>query len=114
MFDFPQENCMYSTNVPRRLLLVVLTFATVFLISLPVLAQQDQGRIGGVIKDANGAIVPGASILVKNDRTGEERTATSTDSGSYIVSGLRPSTYTITASAQNLNVHAANIQLLAG
>jgi hypothetical protein len=37
---------------------VVLTFATVFLISLPVLAQQDQGRIGGVIKDANGAIVP--------------------------------------------------------
>ena len=108
---------MYSTNVPRRLhqcLLVVLTFATVFLIDLPVQAQQDQGRIGGVINDANGAIVPGASILVKNERTGEERTATSTDSGSYIVSGLRPSLYTVTASAQNLNVRATNVQLLAG
>ena len=104
---------MYSTNVPRRLLLVVLTFATVFLISLPVLAQQDQGRIGGVVKDANGAIIPGASILVKNDRTGEERTATSTESGSYIVSGLRPSVYTVTASAQNLNVRATSVQLLA-
>src|SRR6185369_6163937 len=116
MFDFPQENCMYSTNVPRRLrqcLLVVLTFATVFLISLPVLAQQDQGRIGGVIKDANGAIVPGASVLVKNERTGEERTATSTDSGSYIVSGLRPSTYTVVASGQNLSVRATGVQLLA-
>jgi len=104
---------MYSTNVPRRLLLVVLTFAAVFLISLPVMAQQDQGRIGGVVKDANGAIIPGASILVKNDRTGEERTATSTESGSYIVAGLRPSVYTVTASAQNLNVRATSVQLLA-
>ena len=107
---------MYSTNVPRRLrqcMLVVLTFATVFLISLPVLAQQDQGRIGGVVKDANNAVVPGASILVKNERTGEERTATSTDAGSYIVSGLRPSVYSVTASAQNLSVRATGVQLLA-
>src|ERR1051326_930594 len=106
MIYFPQENCMYSTNVPRRLqpLLVV----------LPVQAQQDQVRIAGVVKDANGAVVPGASVLVKNDRTGEERTATSTESGSYIVPGLRPSVYTVTASAQNLNVRAANVQLLAG
>src|SRR5690242_4584519 len=117
MIYFSQENRMYSTNVPRRLqplLVVVLTIATVFLIGLPVQAQQDQGRITGVVKDANGAVVPGASVLVKNDRTGEERTATSTESGSYIVSGLRPSLYTVTASAQNLNVRAANVQLLAG
>ena len=58
--------------------------------------------------------MPGASIVVKNERTGEERTATSTDSGSYIVSGLRPSLYTVTASAQNLSVRATNVQLLAG
>ncbi|HEY4425942.1 MAG TPA: carboxypeptidase regulatory-like domain-containing protein [Pyrinomonadaceae bacterium] len=102
---------MYSTNVPRRLLLVALMFATVFLTTH---AQQDQGRIGGVVKDANGAVVPGASVLVKNERTGEERTATATESGAYIVSGLRPSVYTITASAQNLNVRATSIQLLAG
>lgn len=102
---------MYSTNVPRRLLLVALMFATVLVTTH---AQQDQGRIAGVVKDANGAIVPGASVLVKNERTGEERTATSTDSGSYIVSGLRPSVYTITASTQNLNVRATSIQLLAG
>jgi hypothetical protein len=54
---------MYSTNVRRRLLLVVLMFATV----LTAHAQQDQGRIAGVVKDANGAIVPGASLLVKTN-----------------------------------------------
>src|ERR1044072_8749480 len=110
MIYLPQENCMYSTIVPRRLLLVVLMFATVFLTAH---AQQDQGRIGGVVKDANGAVVPGASVLVKNERTGEERTATSTESGSYIVSGLRPSSYTVTASGQNLSVRATSVQLLA-
>jgi hypothetical protein len=77
-------------------------------------AQIDQGRIAGAIADANGAIVPGASIVVKNERTGEERTATSSDSGTYIVSALRPSLYTVTASAQNLNARATNVQLLVG
>src|ERR1041384_8128377 len=108
---------MYSNNVPRRLrqvLLLVTFLATVCLIQLPAYAQQDQGRIAGTVTDATGGLVPGASILVKNERTGEERTATSSDSGSYIVSGLRPSLYTVTASAQNLNVRASSVQLLAG
>lgn len=103
---------MYSTNV-ARLLLLLLTFAAISL-THPVHAQQDQGRIGGVVSDANGAIVLGASIIVKNERTGEERTATSSDSGSYIVSALRPSFYTVAASAQNLSVRVTNVQLLVG
>jgi len=104
---------MYSNHVPRhiRYVLLVALFA---LIQLPALAQQDQGRIGGIVTDANGAIVPGASVVVKNERTGEERTATSTQSGSYMASGLRPSLYLVTASAQSMTVRATNVQLLAG
>ena len=94
-------------------LLLLLTFAAISL-TPPAYGQQDQGRIGGVVSDANGAIVPGASIIVKNERTGEERIATSTDSGSYIVSALRPSLYTVTVSAQNLSVRVTNVQLLVG
>ena len=107
---------MYSTTVPRRLhrsLLLLLTIAAISL-THTTQAQQDQGRIAGVVKDANGAVVQGAAMLVKNERTGEERTATSTDSGSYIVSGLRPSIYSVTASALNLSVRATRVQLLAG
>src|SRR5689334_16042976 len=108
---------MYSNNIPRLLHLLLIAVATVCFMQLPghvVHAQQDQGRIGGVITDSQGSLVPGASVLVKNERTGEERTATSTESGSYIVSGLRPSLYTITASAQSLTVRATGVQLLAG
>ena len=108
---------MYSNNVPRpvrQVLLLVTFLATVCLIQLPAYAQQDQGRIAGTVKDSAGGLVPGASIIVKNERTGEERTATSSDTGAYIVSALRPSLYTVTASAQNLSVRATNVQLLAG
>jgi Carboxypeptidase regulatory-like domain/TonB dependent receptor len=108
---------MDSTNVPqpfRYLLLVLTAFAALSLIQLPAQAQTDQGRIAGIVTDANGAIVPGASILVKNERTGDERIATSTESGSYLVSGLKPSIYTVTASAQSLSVRASNVQLLVG
>jgi hypothetical protein len=107
---------MYTTNAPRpfRYLLLVLTaFAALSLIQ-SAQAQTDHGRITGTVTDANGAIIPGASIVVKNERTGEERTATSTDSGSYLLSGLRPSIYTVTASAQSLSVRAANVQVLVG
>jgi len=115
IFD-PQENSMNSTNVPRRLhrlLLLLLAFAAISLTHLAQ-AQTDQGRIAGVVADANGAIVPGASIVVKNERTGGERTATSSESGSYIVLALRPSFYTVTASAQNLSVRVTGVQLLVG
>jgi len=74
---------MYSTTAPsraHRLLLFLLTFAAVSLTHLAH-AQTDQGRIAGVVADATGAIVPGASIIVNNERTGEERIATSSDSG---------------------------------
>ena len=104
---------MHFDNVSGRvryLLLAVLVLATSSLIH----AQTDHGRIGGVVTDANGAVVRGASVVVKNERTGEERTATTTDSGSYTVSGLKPSTYTLVASAQSLTVRVTNVQLLVG
>jgi hypothetical protein len=68
------------------------------LLTAAAYGQVDQGKIQGVIKDATGASIPGVSITVKNDRTGEERETTTGDRGDYIVTALRPSTYTVRAS----------------
>jgi hypothetical protein len=95
-------------------LLAILLLATICFLPILGQAQTDQGRIVGTVTDANGGIVPGASVLVKNDRTGEERTATTNEAGYFIVPGLRPSTYTITVTAQNLTIRAAAVQLLVG
>ncbi len=93
---------------------ILTTLMLLFAVQLLVSAQTDQGRIVGTVSDANGSVVPGATVSVKNERTGEERTANSNDSGYYIIATLKPSLYTITATAQNLTVRVTNVQLLVG
>jgi carboxypeptidase family protein len=63
----------------------------------PALADVDQARIGGTIRDSSSAFVAGAKVLVKNERTGEERSAVSNDQGFFLIGALKPSTYTIRA-----------------
>src|SRR6266850_6593942 len=94
--------------------LVALAFVAVLFLQLTGSAQSEQGRIVGTVTDANGAVIPGASVVIKSERTGEERTAITNEAGNYFVSGLRPSLYTVTATAQNLTVRLANVQLLVG
>ena len=60
--------------------------------------QTDVGRLVGVISDASGAVISGASVRVKNERTGEERTVLTAGNGTYIVLQLPASLYTVTAS----------------
>jgi hypothetical protein len=67
------------------------------LLTVAVFGQGDQARISGIVRDQSGAVVPGATVTVRNDRTGEVRTATSTQDGNYAVTSLKPSTYTVTA-----------------
>src|SRR6185295_4072216 len=66
------------------------------MLTLPSLAfAQGDARFSGTVVDKTGAIVPGATVTVKNERTGEERAATSNSDGRYVVPGLKPSTYTL-------------------
>jgi hypothetical protein len=65
------------------------------------IGQTDQGRITGTVVDATGGVVPGATVTVTNELTGEARTATTKDDGSFLVVALKPTKYTIAASAPN-------------
>src|SRR5215471_13945662 len=75
-------------------LVCVLAWAT------PALAQTD-GRFTGTVLDPSGAAVPNATVVVKNEKTGEEKSAVSNAQGRYIVPNLKPSTYTIKVTLQN-------------
>src|SRR5438045_2947211 len=72
------------------------------LLSMPALMQaQTDGRFTGAVLDPSGAVVAGATVIVKNERTGATRSVTTDAGGRYIVTGLSPSTYTITVKAGN-------------
>jgi hypothetical protein len=74
----------------------------VFLLSVAAFGQTDIARIVGTVADTTGAVIPGAKITVKNERTGEQRTATSNAQGYYVVTQLSPAMYTVTGSAAGL------------
>ena len=63
----------------------------------PAFGQVDQGRFSGTVRDQTNAFVPGASVKVKNDRTGEERLVLTNQQGYFLVGSLKPSTYSIRA-----------------
>jgi hypothetical protein len=48
------------------------------------------GQVGGIIVDANGAVVPGANITLVNKQTGASLSTTSDTEGRWVVSGAQP------------------------
>lgn len=76
----------------------------VFLLAaFAILAQTDSGRIVGTVVDTTGAVIPNATLTVKNERTGEERATTANRQGLYIIAQLPAASYTLTGKAEGLN-----------
>lgn len=95
-----------------RLLIFTLIFA---LTSIESVAQSDQSRISGTVVDANGGSIGGATVIVKNEKTGEERNVVAGADGTFLIVALKPTTYTISASANNFqNFSQKSVELLVG
>jgi hypothetical protein len=76
---------------------------------------QEQSRIAGTVRDETGAVLPGASVTVLNERTGAQLTVTSDDKGYFIVPQLQPSTYTVTVSmASFADLKYPRLEVVAG
>lgn len=61
--------------------------------------QAEQGTITGAIRDASGAMIPGAKISATNIATNAVSSTVSDSSGYYTISYLAPGTYNVTAAA---------------
>jgi hypothetical protein len=69
----------------------------VVLVPAVVHAQSGSSSIGGLVKDASGAILPGVTVEVASDALIERvRTAVTDGSGQYLITELRPGVYTVT------------------
>jgi hypothetical protein len=58
-------------------------------------AQMTRGSIAGVVRDASGAVVPGATVTVTNVATNAALTAVTDGEGFYRVPALEPGVYTV-------------------
>jgi hypothetical protein len=78
-------------------------------------AQTDTGRIAGVVRDPDGAVVAGATVVARNERTGERRAVTTDAEGVYQIPALRASNYTVTVTAGSFAANTfTNVQINVG
>ena len=64
----------------------------------PVAAQEQRGSIDGIVKDASGAVLPGATVEAKNTATGATLPTTSDASGRFRFASVQTGVYQVTAS----------------
>src|SRR5437870_10050268 len=77
--------------------------------------QITTGTIQGTVTDANGAIVPGATVEIKNLETNLTKTLTTDDGGRFVALALPPGKYSVTVSTQGFATAVAeSLDLLVG
>ena len=79
-----------------------------------VFGQAETGTIAGVVKDATGAVVADAQVVVRNVATNAERTAVTGSLGQYSVPALPPGNYGVSVSKSGFKTYATTIEVTVG
>jgi hypothetical protein len=83
------------------LILSVFVFSLTMLANVQPVAAQTTGSasLRGTVKDPQGAIIRDAVVTITNNRTRDERKATSSEDGTYTFTALSPGNYTVKVEA---------------
>ena len=75
-------------------------------------SQVSTGSLGGQISDPNGAAIPAATVVARNEATGQEYTTQSSDAGLYVFPTLNTGVYTVSIEKQGFKkISRANIEI---
>jgi hypothetical protein len=80
-----------------RLVLASVALAAAFCLAagVPLNAQTTSASVAGTVKDAQGGVLPGATVALINQSRGTEQTVVSDEKGDFIFPFVQPGTYTI-------------------
>ncbi len=81
-------------SVVRCLSRIVVVSASLFLVAA-LDAQVDSGTILGTVRDNSGAIVPNATVTVRNEGTGFSQSTVTSSSGTYVLTPLKIGKYSV-------------------
>jgi len=79
-----------------------------------VRAQTETGQITGTVTDPTGAVIAGATVIVRSPDTGAERTVTTTGEGLYTVANLQPGLYEVSVTAAGFTEQRLRAQVVVG
>ncbi len=88
---------------------VCLVMSLSFVLWMPRLwGQTVTGTLQGQITDASGAVIPGATVVIRNHATGTQRVVTTNSNGNYIATLLPTGVYRITIKAHGFQSYVAH------
>jgi hypothetical protein len=80
----------------RRLERVAAALVWCALLAAPALAQITTGNVAGTVKDAQGGVVPGATVVLVSETKGTKSApAVTSATGDYVFPNVTPDTYTV-------------------
>src|SRR5438128_1159572 len=91
----------------------VVGIVVVLLLSGNVLAQE-LATLKVTVNDQSGAVIPGATITLKNTATGAKRTDVTESHGLSVIPGLPPGSYELTAEAKGFTARELPVSLSVG
>jgi len=86
---------LIQAHARRVFLLIVMV-----LCAMGTAQAQFRASLQGSVRDANGAVVPGATIKLVSNENNKTQEVQSSDDGFYRISGLAPGVYSLTAEKQ--------------
>src|SRR3984893_2766331 len=89
----------FTPRVLRNLFAACTIAAILMLLSSACRAQVSTASVNGVVRDPQGAVIPGATIVLHSVETSVEHSSVSNSAGNYVILNITPGRYTIGASA---------------
>ena len=104
-----------AVNTSRGFRHLVAGVIAVVLLSIGVAhAQVETGQVAGTVTDQSGAVVSDAEVSARNLGTNAVRSAKTSSSGFYQLSGLGPATYQISVTAPSFKLFMAKVEVTVG
>jgi hypothetical protein len=88
-------------------------FTLFFLVaSISGWSQVSTGSLGGQVSDPNGAVIPDAKVVARNEATGQDYTTQTSDFGLYVFPTLNTGRYTVTVEKTGFKkINRSNIEI---
>src|SRR5580700_5659899 len=111
-FSTRGERVCAGTN---KILQLLVTIVALFVASVSLFSQANQGVIQGAVFDQTGGAIVGATVTVLDVARGVTRALTTDNAGEYVAPSLTPGTYTVRAEAKGFrNVEHSGVLLEVG
>ena len=107
----PEEKSVLKSKL-QALVLLSISLSAVFNAAPPASAQTHRASVRGTVYDPNRAVIPGATVSLTREETGETREATSGEEGGYALASLVPGVYLLRFEAQGFAAQQHRVEVL--